>query len=172
MSPNPEAIAWYLQRSETLLSDLRERVQALRVRGSQIAGFSGAVLALAAANAESILDALNGPSRAWAGGSLLLGAVSLIVSLVLALRGTPIPRSVSDVSVEEVANYATDRFAGEPDLWRVHLRMIRTLVRMIESTTRQCDDAAQAVRLAENFFLVGLFLVGLALGTLVIVATI
>jgi hypothetical protein len=42
---------------------------------------------------------------------------------------------------------------------------------MIESTTRQCDDAAQAVRVAEHFFLVGPFLVGVALATLVVVVT-
>jgi hypothetical protein len=29
--PNPEAIAWYLQRSEDLLDDLRERARSLRI---------------------------------------------------------------------------------------------------------------------------------------------
>jgi len=48
--PNPEAIAWYVQRAENLLDDLRDRVQSLRSRGGQLAGFSGAVIALAGAN--------------------------------------------------------------------------------------------------------------------------
>lgn len=44
---NPEAIAWYLVRSEGLLEELRKRVESLRTHGGQLAGFSGAVLALA-----------------------------------------------------------------------------------------------------------------------------
>ena len=55
--PNPEAIAWYVKRSEDLLDDLRDRVRLLRTRGGQLAGFSGAVLALAGANVVSVLGA-------------------------------------------------------------------------------------------------------------------
>jgi hypothetical protein len=62
MAPNPEAIAWYLKRSEDLLDDLRDQIGSLRTRGGQLAGFSGAILALAGANAVSVLDALGGAS--------------------------------------------------------------------------------------------------------------
>jgi hypothetical protein len=68
VDPNPEAIAWYVKKSEGLLGDLRARVESLRTRGAQIAGFSGAVLALAGANVESTLAALHGPAREAAGG--------------------------------------------------------------------------------------------------------
>ncbi len=129
------------------------------------------MLALAGANADLILDSLHGAARGCAGASLLVGALSLIASLVVALRGTPVPQAVADVSAEEVANYASDRFVLEPDLWRVQLRTIRGLLDMIEVVTRQGDAAAQAVRAAEYFFLVGLFSVGVALATLVVVVT-
>src|SRR6202000_1327662 len=109
-APNPEAIAWYVKRSEDLLDDLRERVQLLRARAGQLAGFSGAVLALAGANVESVLGALHGIARDYAGISLLIGILLLVASLVTALRGTPAPRSVADISAEEVANYTSDRF--------------------------------------------------------------
>lgn len=56
MSADPETIAWYLQRSEALLDDLRERVQVLRARGGQLAGFAGAVLAPAGANLLDLIE--------------------------------------------------------------------------------------------------------------------
>jgi hypothetical protein len=171
VAPNPEAIAWYLQKSERLLSDLRARVQSLRTRGGQLAGFSGAVLALAGANAESVLGSLHGSARDLAGTSLLVGSVLLIAALAAALRGTLLPQIVSDISTREVANYTSERFANEPDLWRVHLRAIRSLLVSIESTTRHVDDAARMVEKAEYFFLSGLFTVGVAFATLIVEVT-
>lgn len=169
--PNPEAIAWYVARAEALLDDLRERVQSLRSRGGQLAGFSGAVIALAGGNAEPVLQALHGPARDAAGIALLIGAVCLIVAFVTALRGTLLPQLVSDISAREVANYTTQRFTHESDLWRVHVRTINGLLISIASTTRQGDKAAQAVQWAGRFFLVGLLAVGAALVILTAVVT-
>jgi hypothetical protein len=168
---NSEAIAWYLKRSEDLLDDLREGVRLLRIRGGQLAGFSGAVLALAGANVGSVLDALHGFARYCAGISLLAGVVLLVISLVTAVLGTLIPQFVFDVSAEEVANYTSERFIREPGLWRVHVRTIRSLLVAIESITIQGDGVARAVKTAEYSFLTGLFSVGVALGTLIAVVT-
>jgi hypothetical protein len=143
--PNHEAIAWYVQRAENLLDDLRDRVQSLRSRGGQLAGFSGAVIALAGANAESMLGAVDHAARVAIGISLLVGTIMLIAAFVTSLRGTLLPQLVSDISAKEVANYITERFTHEPDLWRVHVRTIRGLLKSIDSTTRQGDKAAQAV---------------------------
>lgn len=134
--PNPEAIAWYVQRAESLLDDLRERVQSLRSRGGQLAGFSGAVLALVGANADPILQGLSGRGRDGAGIALLVGAMFLIAAFVTALRSTLLPHLVSDISAREIANYTTERFTHEPDLWRVHIRTINGLLVSIGSTTR------------------------------------
>jgi hypothetical protein len=168
VEPNPEAIAWYVQKSERLLEDLRARVLAQRARGGQLAGFSGAVLALVGANAESVLDALHGLGRDAAGASLLLGSLLLIASLVAALRGTLLPQPVSDISAAEVANYTSERFIHEPDLWRVHVRAIHALLASIESMTWHIDSAARIVEMAEYFFLSGLFTVGVAFATLIV----
>jgi hypothetical protein len=169
--PNPEAIAWYVQRAEDLLDDLRERVQSLRSRGGQLAGFSGAVIALAGANAESMLDAVHHAARVAIGISLLVGTIMLIAAFVTALRGTLLPQLVSDISAKEVANYITERFTHEPDLWRVHIRTVRGLLKSIDSTTRQGDKAAQAVMWAGRFFLAGLSAVGVALAILISVVS-
>jgi hypothetical protein len=168
---NPEAIAWYLSRSEDLLRDMRDHIRSLRTRGGQLAGFSGAVLALAGANVDSVLGSLHGVTRDLAGGSLLIGFLLLALSLVTVLRGTVLPGWTVASSVEEVANYTTERFTQEPDLWRVHLRTISTLRDAIESTTRQEDEAERSVKNAEYFFLSGLFTVGLAFATLILVVT-
>ena len=150
---------------------MRERIQALRFRGGQIAGFSGAVLALAGANADSVLDMLHGAARDLAGGSLLLGLLLLVLALVTVLRGTVLPGSLIGVSPKEVANYVTERFIHESDLWRVHLRTIFSLQDAIEATTRQGDEAERSVKNAEYFFLSGLFMVGSAFATLIAVVT-
>jgi hypothetical protein len=171
VAPNPEAIAWYVERSEALLGDLRELLQSLRVRGGQLAGFSGAVLAVAGANAEAILDALHGAARHCAGVSLLVGVLLLAGSLVTALRGILLPQLTFRGAAQEVANFTSRRFTDEPDLWRVHLRTIRGLLALIESTSQQADRAAVALRMAGRLFLVGLFAVGNALGILVLVVT-
>jgi hypothetical protein len=170
-APNPEAIAWYLQRSEALLGDLRERVLSLRTRGAQLAGFSGAVLALAGANVGSVLGSLQGATRELAGGSLLIGILLLVFSVVTVLRGTVLRESTSAVSAREIANYVTERFTHEPDLWRVHQRTILALVDVIEAVGAQGDGVARAVRKAEYFFFSGLFTVGVAFATLIVAVT-
>jgi hypothetical protein len=75
------------------------------------------------------------------------------------------------VSAEEVSNYTSERFTCEPELWRVHVRTIRSVLEAIESTTIQGDRAAQAVRTSEYLFPTGLFSVGIALGILIIEVT-
>jgi hypothetical protein len=169
--PNPEAIAWYLERSEALLGELRERIRALRIRGGQLAGFSGAVLALAGNSAESILTALDGVARGCAGVALLVGSVFLIAAFMTALRGSPLRSLVAGLSADEVANYTTDRFLQEPNLWRVQLRTIRAILASIESTTRLGDQTARAVGRAERLFSLGLTAVGIALAILLLVVT-
>lgn len=125
MEPNPEAIAWYVQRAENLLDDLRNSLQSLRSHGA----------------------------------------------FAIALRGALLPQAVSDISANEVANYITERFTHEPDLWRVHIRTIRGLLESIETTTRQGDKTAQAVMWAGRAFLAGLSAVGVALAILISVVS-
>lgn len=167
MAANPEAIAWYLKRSEDLLDDLRDQVQSLRTRGGQIAGFSGAILALVGANSVSALDALSGAARGGAGVSLLVGAVSLVLSLVIALRASLLPGFDRETPAEEIANFTSERFTGEPDLWRVHVRTIRTMRSTIDEYVRQGNQVTKATRSAEYFFLVGLFSIGVSFATLI-----
>jgi hypothetical protein len=114
---------------------------------------------------------MQGAARDFAGGSVLVGLLFLILAVVTVLRGTVQPTLLSGISVEEVANYVTERFTDEPDLWRVHLREIHGLLELIEVTTEQGDKLGQAVEKAEYFFLAGLFAVGIAFATLVAVVT-
>ncbi len=170
--PNPEAIAWYVQQAEDLLDDLRERVQSLRTRGGQLAGFAAAVVALVGGNADRILNALGGCPRDIAGIALLAGTLLLVAALGTSILGAPFrPQLVSDISAREIANYTTERFTHEPDLWRVQIRTIRGLLVSIDSTTRVGDKAAATLRWAGILFLVGLLAVGIALGILIFEVT-
>lgn|GEM_PF-1476524 len=169
--PNPEAIAWYVEQAEDLLDDLNDRIQSLRTRGGQLAGFSGGVIALVGANAGSMLGAVHGAARIAVGISLLAGTFVLVIAFAIALRGTLVPNVVSGASAQEVANYATERFTHEPDLWRVHVRMLNGLLASMAMTTTQGDRAADAVRWAVRLFLAGLLAVAAALVILVAVVT-
>jgi hypothetical protein len=136
-----------------------------------LAGFSGAIIALVGANAEPMLMAVDHYARVAMGISLLAGTALLILAFVFALRTALLPHLVSDLSDEEVANYLTERFTSEPDLWRVHVRMIRGLLKSIKWTSRQGDIAARSVAWAAYFFLLGLAAVGLSLAILVAVVS-
>lgn len=170
--PNPEAIAWYVLQAETLLDDLRGRVQSLRSRAGQLAGFAAAVVALVGGNADRILNTLNGVPRDIAGIALLTATILLIAALVSAILGAPFrPQLVSDISAHEIANYTTKRFTHEQDLWRVHIRTINGLLLSIDWTTRTGDKAVAALRWAGLLFLAGLLAAGLALGILIVEVT-
>jgi hypothetical protein len=91
--------------------------------------------------------------------------------LVTVLRGALLPGSTIAFSAKEVANYLTDRFIREPDLWRVHLRTISSLQDAIETAMRQGDEVERSVGKAEYFFVSGLFTVGIAFATLIAVVT-
>jgi hypothetical protein len=166
-SPNPEAIAWYVAKSEGLLDEIRREIAGLQARAGRLAGFSGAVLALAGANAESVVEALHGTTREFAGSALLLGCFLLVVALATALRGALFSQPRFDGSRREVANYATERFIAEPDLWRVHVRTLHGLLAMIEVASKRVDRTTRAMEKSEYFFLSGLFSVGLAFATLI-----
>lgn len=114
---------------------------------------------------------MHGGARDSAGITLLVGVLFLVAALVTALRGALVPELVSEISTAEVANYRSERFTHEPDLWRIHVRMIHGLLDLIESTTVQGNGAARAVRRAEYLFLAGLFSVGITLAILIAVVT-
>jgi hypothetical protein len=57
ISPNPEAIAWYVEEAQRLLEDQQRRAESLRTRGGQVAGFGAVFLALIGGNATKILEA-------------------------------------------------------------------------------------------------------------------
>jgi hypothetical protein len=159
-------------QAEALLDDLRERVQSLRSRGGQLAGFAAAVVALVGGNADRILSSLTGAPRGVAGIALLTGTILLVAALVRSILGAPFrPQLVSDISAREISNYTTSRFTHEPDLWRIHIRTINGLLVSIDYTTRTVDKAAAGLRWASLLFLVGLLSVAVALGTLIIEVT-
>lgn len=168
---NPEAVAWYLERAEGLFDDMRDRVGALRARGGQLAGFSGAVITLVGTNADGILEGLDGPARESAGIALLLGMATLISAFVVALRGAQLAYVVTELSEAEIVNYTTDRFVREADLWRVQIRVLRAMLASIGLATHQRDRAGEAIASAGKLFLVGLFSVGVALFILISVRT-
>lgn len=167
-SANPAAVAWYVEQAEALLDHLRSRAQSLRSRAGQLAGFAGAIVALVGGNADRILSELSGAPKAVVGVMLLVGGLLLTATLVVSIIGAAFrPHLISGISAREIANYTTERFTHEPDLWRVQIRTIKGLLESISSTTEAGDKAANALRLAVLLFLGGLFAVALALGILI-----
>jgi hypothetical protein len=142
--PNPEAIAWCVEQAEGLLGG----------------------------NADRILGVLSGPPRVLSGAAMLLGAISLVTALAVSILGGLFRPLIMDISAREIANYTTEPFTHEPDLWRIHLRTIRGLLEAIDTTAMARDRAAATLRWAGLLFLVGLVSVGLALVILIAEVTV
>lgn len=167
MEPNPAAIAWYVEEAQRLLEDQQRRAESLRTRGGQVAGFSAAVLALIGGNAGTILGASEGSARLAIGAALLAAVVCLATAVAIAVWGVIKSRPFIAINADEIANYTSERFLGESDLWRVHLRSLRAL----ETATRQAEEegnaAAEAIERALYAFLTGLGFSLISLGTLI-----
>lgn len=99
--PNPEVIAWYVEEAQRLLDDQQRRAESLRTRGSQVAGFGAAVLALIVGNAPTILEASEGSAQVAVGLMLLAGAFSLVAAVALAIWGVMRPGSLVVVGADE-----------------------------------------------------------------------
>jgi hypothetical protein len=78
-----------------------------------------------------------------------------------------LPEFDPEASAREIANFASERFTYEPDLWRVQTRTTRALLLSIEAWIRHESQAAKAIKRAEIIFLVGLFSVGVSFATVI-----
>jgi hypothetical protein len=167
VEPNPAAIAWYVEEAQRLLEDQQRRAESLRTRGGQVAGFAAAVLALIGGNAGAILGASESPARLVISAALAAAVICLAAAVVIAVWGVIRPRPFAVINADEIANYTSERFLGEPDLWRVHIRSLRGL----ETATRQAEEegnaAAKAIARALYAFLTGLGFSLISLGTLI-----
>jgi ABC-type dipeptide/oligopeptide/nickel transport system permease subunit len=109
-------------------------------------------LALAGANSISALTRLSGAARVGAGIALMIGAASLVLSLVVALRGSLQAGFEGEASVDEITNFATERFTTEPDLWRVHVRTIRSTRKAIEGLIMRGTRWLRPSKTPNSFF--------------------
>ncbi len=167
MESNPAAIAWYVEEAQRLLEDQQRRAELLRTRGGQIAGFGAAVIALIGSNVGAVLEAMAGSTRVMLGAALLISVICLTAAVVVAIWGVIKPQPFVSVAADEISVYASERFLTEPDLWRVHVRSLRTL----EQATRQAQEdgnaAAGAIMISLYALLAGLCFSLISLATLV-----
>jgi len=166
--PNPEAIAWYVEEAQRLLEDQQRRAESLRTRGGQVAGFGAAVLALIGGNAAEILESAGGCTRFAIGLALIAAAVCLACAVAVAIWGVIRPQPFAAISADEIANYTSDRFLSEPDLWRVHVRSLRALETATRDAQNGGNSAADAIGVSLYAFLAGLGFSLVAIGTLIV----
>jgi hypothetical protein len=165
---NSEAIAWYVEESRRLLEDQQRRAESLRTRGGQIAGFGALFLALIGGNAARILHEAHGGVRTLVAVLLVVAAVCLVVSVAAAVIGVNRPRPYATISADEIANYLTDPFLEAPDLWRVHVRSLRTLERATENAQIGGNDALKSITVSLYAFLIGLGFAVISVGILIV----
>lgn len=168
MEPNPEAIAWYVEEAQRLLEDQQRRAESLRSRGGQIAGFGAAVLALIGGNAGTILGVAAGSARMVIGVALLAAVTCLAAAAAVAIWGVIKPQPFVVVAADEIALYASDRFLGEVDLWRVHVRSLQPLETAARKAQEGGNAAARAIMISLYVLLAGLGFSLVSLGTLII----
>lgn len=165
--PNAEAIRWYVEEAQRLLEDQQRRAESLKSRGGQVGGFAAAVLALIAGNAATVLGAAEGSARVVIGIALLAAMVGLAFAVALAIWSVMRPQAFVSMAADEITAFTSKRFLHEADLWRVHLRALRTL----EQSTRRAQEAgnatAEAIMHSLYAFLAGLAFSLVSLGTLI-----
>jgi hypothetical protein len=167
VEPNPAAIAWYVEEAQRLLEDQQRRVESLRTRGAQVAGFGAAVLALTAGNVAVLLKASGGSTRIAIGGALFAAVICLAAAVGIAIWGVVGTRPLVSLAADEVAIYISDRFLCEPDLWRVHLRSLKALRKATREAQEVENNAATAMRISLYALLLGLGFSLISLGTLI-----
>lgn len=166
MEPTPEVIAWYVEEAQRLLEDQQRRAESLRTRGGQIAGFGAAVFALIGGNARAILEAAEGSVRWWIGIALLAALICLAIAVFVATWGAIKPRPLVTLAADEISNYTSHRFLSESDLWRIHIRSLRSLEAAARRAEKDSDAAADAIGISLYAFLAGLGFSLILLGTL------
>lgn len=155
---NSEAIAWYVEEAQRLLEEQQRRAESLQTQAGQIAGFGAVLLALIGANAAAILrDARVG--RTEIAAMLIAAALCLAVSVAVAVVSVGRSQSYAAVSADEVANYLTEPFLDVSDIWRVHVRTLRTIEEAIEDAQKRGNDALKSITVSLYAFLAGLVLV-------------
>jgi hypothetical protein len=164
---NSEAIAWYVEESRRLLEEQQRRAESLQTRAGQIAGFGALFLALIGGNATRILHVAKGGLRTGIAVLLIAAALCLIVSVVVAVIGVTKRGPYATISADEIVNYLTDPFLDAPELWRVHVRSLRTLQKAAENAQKSGDDALKSITVSLYSFLVGLAFAVVAVGTVV-----
>jgi hypothetical protein len=82
--------------------------------------------------------------------------------------GVILPRPFAAIAADEIANYTSDRFLAEPDLWRVQIRSLRALEKATRETEEGANAAAAAVKISLYGFLTGLAFSLISLGTLIL----
>ena len=163
---NTEAIAWYVEEGRRLLEEQQRRAESLQTRAGQIAGFGAVLLALIGGNAATILRESHGTARTGVVALLIGATLALAVSVAVAVIGASRSESQADISAGEVANYLTDPFLNAPELWRVHVRSLRTLKKATEDAQKRGDDALKSITASLYAFLAGLLLAVVAVALL------
>lgn len=140
----------------------------MRTRGGQIAGFGAAVLALIVGSMFGLLGELGEGIRVIVGVELGMGGLLLAVAVATAIWGTLRPRGFAEISAEEIFRFTAQSFLFEPDLWRVHVRHLRSLGLMALGVQDAAETAANAIARALLAFLGGLGFSFLAIATLLV----
>jgi hypothetical protein len=168
---NREAIAWYVEEAQRLLEEQQRRVESLRTRGGQIAGFGALFLALIGGNAASILGQVHGGGKAIVAAALILAGFLLAMSVAVAAVGVSKQGWHVTVAADEIANYLTEPFLDAPELWPVQVRSIRALKSAAEDAQKGADDVLKSITVSLYAFLAGLasavIAVGILLGELI-----
>lgn len=163
---NPTAIAWYVEEAQRLLEEQQRRVELIRARGGQIAGFGAAVLALIGGNAGTVLGAAAGSTRVALGVTFLASVICMAGAVAIAIWGAIKPRRFAALAADEIALYTSERLLTEPDLWRVQVRSLRALENVTREVQEEGNAAAGAVMASLNALLAGLGFSIIMLGTL------
>jgi hypothetical protein len=123
---NRESVAWMLDQAVAHLEEQSARLDSLRLRAGQLAGFAGILLGLLASLASDGVSGLNGSAKYLATGALIASLVLLLAAVCLALFVVR-PTKFREVSpAERIEDFLVTRSHFQAESWKLQLARLRT----------------------------------------------
>jgi hypothetical protein len=153
---NPDSVAWITASARRALDDQDRRAESLQTRAAQIAGFSGAVVALAAPLGLKELGHAAGTAKALAGVMFFLGVTALALTILAAIIFVLKPVPHRAIASKEVRNYVQDpRFLTQSPQ-EIEFRTLKAMRTALERHEVVNARKAQWLTASSYSFLTGL----------------
>jgi hypothetical protein len=165
---NPESVALLTANALAALENQQRRSESLQTRAGQIAGFAGAVIALAAPLASRTLGDLSGATRIVAATAYFFSTAALAAAVLVAVVFVLRPVSHLAIASAEVRHYLTDRRFLVQGPEEIQFRTLKSVYKALVRHESVNAKKAKSLTATSYCFLAGLVATAVLAVTLVV----